>query len=135
MSTTAQQPAHGMTNTKHIRTGKDLESSPREITNNYAPLDRGLMDAPCTITPSTTVRDVDPLPMEPTSALVHRTRSPTTPYKPDMWEAMLREAGLLHHFSHIPTGFRDGFIINFPPILHVQISPNKDSVSDRKSVV
>ena len=35
----------------------------------------------------------------------------------------------IHHFSHIPTGFCDGFIINFPPILHVQISPNKDSVS------
>jgi hypothetical protein len=129
MSTAARQPVRGTTNTKCIRTGKDQGSSPRKITNSCAPPGKGLTDAPCIITPSTTARDVDSPPTEPTNALVHRTCFPTTPYKPDAWEAALRVADPLCCFSHIPAGFRNGFIINFPPISHVQIPPNKESIS------
>ena len=67
--------------------------------------------------------------MEPTSAHAHRTCFPTTLYKPDTWEVVLRAADPLRRFSHIPAVFHNGFIINFPPISHVQIPPNKESVS------
>ena len=67
--------------------------------------------------------------MEPTDALVRRIHSPITPYKPDAWEVALQAADPLRRFAHIPTGFRNGFIINFPRISHVQIPPNKDSVT------
>jgi hypothetical protein len=80
-------------------------------------------------TPSTTAPVVDPHPTEPTNALTRRIHFPTTPYKPDAWEAALQAANLLRRFSHIPLGFRHGFIINFPCISRVQIPPNKDSIA------
>ena len=129
MSTGAQHPARGTTNTKHTHIGKDLASSPKRTTNNCARPGSDPMDASCTITRYTIAPDADRPPMEPTSALAHKIRFPTTLYQPDAWETALRTANLLHRFSHIPPGFRNGFIINFPHISHVQIPPNKDSVS------
>jgi hypothetical protein len=128
-STVVQQPARGTINTKHIRTGKDRAFSPKRTTSNYARPGRDPTDASSITTPSTTAPVVDPHPTEPTNALARRICFPTTPYKPDAWETALQAANLLRRFSHIPLGFRNGFIINFPRISRVQIPPNKDSVA------
>jgi hypothetical protein len=124
-----QQPARGTINTKHIRTGKNRAFSPKRTTSNYAHPGRDPTDASSITTPSTTAPVVDPHPTEPTNALARRIRFPTTPYKPDAWETALQAANLLRRFSHIPLGFHNGFIINFPRISRVQIPPNKDSVA------
>jgi hypothetical protein len=65
--------------------------------------------------------------MEPRDALELRTRFPQTPYKADAWEQALRDANLFFSFIDIPSGFRNGFIIDFPPISYTQSPPNKDS--------
>jgi hypothetical protein len=65
--------------------------------------------------------------MGPRDALELRTRSPQTLYRADTWEQALRDTNLFFSFIDIPSGFRNGFIIDFPTILYTQSPPNKDS--------
>jgi hypothetical protein len=73
---------------------------------------------------------VEPLRMEPRSALEHRKLHPLTPYRADAWEHELQEAGILERFTKIPFGFRYGFHIDFPTITSVQTPPNRASITE-----
>lgn len=70
--------------------------------------------------------------MEHNTVLERRKSSPLTPYKAEVWERELKEAGLLTRFAKIPEGIRFDFNLNFPKILHNQLPPNKISTSTYK---
>ena len=67
--------------------------------------------------------------MESNAALALKAHQTLTPYKADVWEFELRQAGLLAQFHKIPPGFRHGFFLDFPSIPFVQTPNNKDSVN------
>ena len=96
--------------------------------NNCAPSGRKPMDAQTHIVPCISARVAVPNPMEPSVALALRTLSPSTPYKVEAWDQALRAANLFLRFMDIPTGFHNGFLVDFPTLSHTQSSPNKDSV-------
>ena len=62
------------------------------------------------------------------NALKYRKLEALTPYRPDAWEHFLLAAGLHDSYPHIPTGLRQGFRINLPPIAHTQSPPNRSSI-------
>lgn len=53
----------------------------------------------------TSAQAVEPLRMEPRSALAYRKLHPLMPYKADAWEHELQSAGILERFAKIPVGF------------------------------
>jgi hypothetical protein len=76
-----------------------------ETANHYAQPGRERKDV---IAPSTTIAtsapDVAQSPMELRAVLKLRKRNPTTPYKADSWDRILKAAGLLPHFAKVPEG-------------------------------
>ena len=50
------------------------------------------------------------------------------PYKPDAWEHLLNQAGLLHQYCHIPNSLQFGFTIKSPSISSTQTPPNCPSI-------
>jgi hypothetical protein len=66
--------------------------------------------------------------MELKAALEHRGGQVLTPYKPEAWEAALRQANLLERFGNIPTGLQFSFRVDFPNIIHTQSPRNSPSL-------
>jgi hypothetical protein len=125
-SRAAPHHALGMTNTMRSQNASGRACSPKQA-NNSARDGRNPVDVRKLTDSSTSVQAAEPRPMEPRDALELRTRFPQTPYKADAWEQALRDANLFFSFIDIPSGFRNGFIIDFPPISYTQSPPNKDS--------
>jgi len=70
--------------------------------------------------------------MEPRAVLELRRHNPTTPYKANNWDKILRAAGLLPCFAKVPEGIRSGFKLNFPTITITQTPANSQSVDKYK---
>ena len=51
------------------------------------------------------------------------------PYKVEAWKQALCQAGLLEHFSFIPSGLHKGFTVGYPTLAHVQTPPNSTLLS------
>jgi hypothetical protein len=128
-STTSRAVPHralGMTNTKHSQNASGRVCLPKQA-NSSVRDGRNPVDARKLTDSSTSVQVAEPSLMGPRDALELRTRSPQTPYRADTWEQALRDANLFFSFIDIPSGFRNGFIIDFPTISYIQSPPNKDS--------
>jgi hypothetical protein len=79
-------------------------------------------------TADTSVQDVATPHMEPSRVLELRRRRALTPYKPDAWADLLKDAGLLAKYPHIVDGLRFGFKIDLPQITITQTPPNRPSI-------
>jgi hypothetical protein len=60
--------------------------------------------------------------------------SAKSPYRVEVWEILLEEAGLLDRYRKIPCGFREGFIFNYLSIKQTQVPPNQDSVAEHVEI-
>ena len=89
----------------------------------------GSVDATRSMTTCMCALVVAPSPTAPVTALELRKHSPPTLYRADAWEQELKQAGLIDCFPFIPAGFREGFIVGYPEIFHVQSPPNSTSLS------
>jgi hypothetical protein len=103
------------------------------MANSYVPCGREKRDVTA---PSTTTvipaQAVEPLPIEPRAVLKLRRHNPTTPYKANNWDKILRAAGLLPCFAKVPEGIQSGFKLNFPTITVTQTPTNSQSVNKYK---
>ena len=121
-SYTAVQPEHGTTSTKLIQSKLELDFLP-SLGNSSVQGGREPPVAQKPTMPSTSALAVVTNHTEPSAALALRTQSPSTPYRVDEWDRALHAANLSFHFIYIPTGFHNGFLVDFPPISHMQIPP------------
>ena len=127
MSPDARAPAPGITNMTFSRNELVSAYSPKQAISSVLN-GRDLLAVLTPIVPFTSALDVVPNPMVPSIALEQRTRYPSTPYKVDAWEQALHNANIFLCFIDIPTGLRNGFLVDFPSLSHTQAPPNKDSV-------
>ena len=95
----------------------------------YAVHGNAIMVAPKNMTICISVQDVEHSHMALVDVLALRKQRPRTPYKAEAWEQALRRAGLLEHFSSIPSGLHKGFTVGYPMLDHVQTPPNSTSLS------
>jgi len=123
----AARTKHGITSMIHSPNGSIDSSMSNSLTNAFAPNGSAKRVAHRSAASPTSAPDVDQLRMELVDALALRGAPAQTPYKPDTWEYMLYDAGLLHEYGDIPHGLRHGFIVEFP-ITRVQPPPNSPSV-------
>jgi len=82
------------------------------------------------MTSTTSVLDVPPPLTVLKAALEHRKLKVSTPYKPDVWQLQLLQAGLFERYSHIPDGMCFDFHLDFPVITSTQSPPNKESLTE-----
>lgn len=127
-SCVAPQPTLGTTSMRLLQTGLALASSSNQENSSVANGKRP-MNALTSTVHYTCAPAVASKPTEPSAALVLRTHFPSTPYKVDEWDRALRAANLFIRFIDIPTGFCNGFLVDFPLISHTQIPPNRSSFS------
>ncbi|KAF4622148.1 hypothetical protein D9613_009325 [Agrocybe pediades] len=74
--------------------------------------------------------DASPSPTEPSDALALRLRQINCIYPASTWSAYLDAANLSEKYPYLVSGFRFGFIFDFPSISVTQTPPNKFSTPE-----
>ena len=95
----------------------------------YAVHGNVIMVVPKNTTICISVQDAEHSHMALVDVLMLRKQWPRMPYKAEAWKQALRRAGLLEHFSSIPSGLHKGFTVGYPMLDHVQTPPNSTSLS------
>jgi hypothetical protein len=125
-------PLPGTENTTLYLSASTRRSGPKTESSYALPgKERKAATAPNT-TIITPVQGVEPPLTEPRAVLELRKHNPTTPYRADNWDKILKAAGLLPWFAKVPKGICSGFILNFPTITVTQTPTNSQSVDKYK---
>ena len=127
-SSNARQLARGTTNTMSSLNASVPQSIQKQA-NSSVLNGRERAAAQTRTNPSTHALDAEPSPTELNIAPGLRTPSAPTPYKADVWEHALCKAGLFLRFMQVPSGMRNGFLVDFPTLSNIQSPPNKESAS------
>jgi hypothetical protein len=77
---------------------------------------------------ATSAQDVERKLMELKHALELRCCNIGTPYKPDAWQHLLTQTGVIKFFPDIPEGLRTGFNAGIPEIPYTYTPPNRPSI-------
>jgi hypothetical protein len=129
----AQPHAHGTVSTKRFLSVSTKHSGQRLGSSSALPgREKRVVTVPIT-TLTTSVSAAEPSPMGPRDALELRQCEPLTPYKIEAWTKELQSAGLLPCFAKILLSLKEGFILKFPHISHIQLPPNKPSIATYQS--
>ncbi|KDQ18961.1 hypothetical protein BOTBODRAFT_91579, partial [Botryobasidium botryosum FD-172 SS1] len=111
-----------------IATARGESSTPRAlhyVSNGIAPRDVRQLPA----TTCTNAQAVANPTTESNRALSLRRSKPLTPYNPEAWQRLLREAGLLSKYPNLVHSLRHGFFAGIPRIYRTYTPPNNASIT------
>jgi hypothetical protein len=128
LSSTALQKKRGTANMTPTPSASSANFMPSSQASSSAPTGREPKDARTSTIPLTPAPAAAQPTTELKAALEHRGGQALTPYKPEAWEAALRQANLLERFGNIPIGLQFGFRVDFPNIIHTQSPRNSPSL-------
>ncbi|KAF4609660.1 hypothetical protein D9613_011967 [Agrocybe pediades] len=128
----ASDPVHGMVPILPSPSGSATTLSSNLPNKLSASTGRfGHVDAPIPPTPNgTCALDASRNPMEPFAALALRLQQINCIYPASTWSAYLDAANLSEKYPYLVSGFRFGFIFDFPSISVTQTPPNKFSTPE-----
>jgi hypothetical protein len=127
-SSTALEKKHGTANMTPLPSASSANFMPRSWASSSAPTGREPKDARTSTIPLTPALAAAQPTMELKAALERRGGQALTPYKPEAWEAALRQANLLERFGDIPTGLQFSCRVDCPNIIHTQSPRNSPSL-------